>query len=101
MSEERKLPQEIIDRCLTINDTLKTIKKALMADGEDIAGFSDHYSDLIQQVIDLNWENHDFATEESNKDLTLRKSYHIEMDMKLLELYSDYIISSYSTNNQT
>ena len=25
----------------------------------------------------------------------LRKSYHIEMDMKLLELYSDYIISSF------
>lgn len=25
----------------------------------------------------------------------LRKSYHIEMDIKLLELYSDYIISSF------
>jgi len=25
----------------------------------------------------------------------LRKSYHIEMDMKLLELYSDYMISSF------
>ena len=25
----------------------------------------------------------------------LRKSYHIKMDIKLLELYSDYIISSF------
>jgi hypothetical protein len=25
----------------------------------------------------------------------LRKSYYIEMDIKLLELYSDYIISSF------
>ena len=25
----------------------------------------------------------------------LRKSYHIEIDIKLLELYSDYIISSF------
>ena len=31
----------------------------------------------------------------SNYYLTLRKSYHIEMDIKLLELYSDYIISSF------
>ncbi len=30
----------------------------------------------------------------------LRKSYHIEMDTKLLELYSDYIISSLAVSEK-
>lgn len=44
-----------------------------MADGQDVQGFNDHYSDLIQQVIDMNWQNHDTAYEVSRKDYKLEK----------------------------
>lgn len=71
--KDRTLPEQMISKCLTIDDYLKTIKKSLMADGEDVQGFNDHYSDLIQQVIDLNWENHDTAYELSHKDYKLEK----------------------------
>ena len=63
--------EKIIDRCLSLDDLLKTIKKALEQDGQNIEGFVDHYSDLIQQALDLNWENHDLATNISFEDYEL------------------------------
>ena len=73
MTQDKTEAEQIISQCLTIDDYLKTIKKALMADGEDVQGFNDHYSELIQQVIDLNWHNHDTAYELSHKDYKLEK----------------------------
>lgn len=66
-----ELSQEIIDRCLSLDDLLKTIKKALEQDGQSMDGFTDHYSDLIQQAIDLNWQCHDLATKISYEDYKL------------------------------
>lgn len=73
MTEDRSQAEQIISHCLTIDDYLKTIKKALMADGEDVQGFNDHYSEMIQQIIDVNWQNHDLAYELSRKDYKLEK----------------------------
>ena len=63
--------EKIIDRCLSLDDLLQTIKKALEQDGQSIDGFTDHYSDLVQQALDLNWENHDLATKISFEDYKL------------------------------
>lgn len=71
--QDRSKAEQMISQCLTIDDYLKTIKKALMADGEEVQGFNDHYSELIQQVIDLNWCNHDLAYELLIKDYKLEK----------------------------
>lgn len=68
MTNRDSQTEKIISKCLSIDDQLKVIKKALRADGEEIDGFNDHYSDLIQQIIDLNWQNHDLAYELSSKD---------------------------------
>jgi hypothetical protein len=68
-----ELSQDIVNRCLQLNDLLKTVQKALEQDGQNIDGFSDHYSDLIQQAIDMNWQNHDRATEISYEDYKLDK----------------------------
>ncbi|MDJ0594907.1 MAG: hypothetical protein QNJ72_33840 [Pleurocapsa sp. MO_226.B13] len=65
------LSQKIIDQCLELDGLLKTIKKALEKDGQEINGFSDHYSDLIQVAIDHNWNNHDIASEISYEDYKL------------------------------
>lgn len=46
--EDKTKAEEIMLQCLLINDYLKTVKKSIMSDGEDIDGFLDHYSDLIQ-----------------------------------------------------
>ena len=66
-----ELSQTIIDKCLDLDSLLKTIKKAIEKDGQEIDGFSDHYSDLIQQAIDLNWHNHEAATNLSYEDYKL------------------------------
>jgi hypothetical protein len=53
--------EQIMHQCLLVNDYLKTIKKSIMADGQDVEGFVDHYSDLIEMAIALNWRNHNVA----------------------------------------
>ena len=63
--------QKIIERCLDLDGLFRTIKKSLEQDGQNIDGFTDHYSDLIQQAIDINWENHDLATNISFEDYKL------------------------------
>ena len=66
--EEKSKAEMIMLQCLLINDYLKTVKKSIMADGEDIEGFLDHYSDLIQVALDLNWEIHTAAEAISRDD---------------------------------
>jgi hypothetical protein len=61
MMEEQSHAEMIMHHCLLVNDYLKTIKKSIMADGQDIEGFVDHYSDLIDMAISINWENHHVA----------------------------------------
>ncbi|MGL6341362.1 MAG: hypothetical protein ACRC80_19740 [Waterburya sp.] len=68
MMEDKSHAEKIMLQCLLVNDYLKTIKKAVMADGEDIEGFVDHYSDLIEMAIALNWKNHDAAEAISRDD---------------------------------
>ncbi|MDJ0591113.1 MAG: hypothetical protein QNJ72_14145 [Pleurocapsa sp. MO_226.B13] len=53
--------EKIMHHCLLVNDYLRTIKKSIMSDGQDIDGFVDHYSDLIEMAIALNWRNHNVA----------------------------------------
>lgn len=53
--------EQIMIQCLLVNDYLKTISKSLAADGQNIDEFIDHYSDLIDMIISINWENHDTA----------------------------------------
>lgn len=59
--EEKSKAEQIMLHCLLIQDYLKTIKKAIAVDGQDIDTFEDHYSDLIEMAIDLNWQIHDAA----------------------------------------
>ncbi|MEO0835921.1 MAG: hypothetical protein AAFY16_08035 [Cyanobacteria bacterium J06642_3] len=66
--EERSKAEKIMLQALLVNDYLVTIKKAILADGQDIDGFVDHYSDLIQVALDTNWENHDLAESISRDD---------------------------------
>ena len=68
-----EISQDIINRCLQLDSLLKTIQKALEQDGQNIEGFSDHYSDLILQAIDMNEQNHDRATEIQYEDYKLDK----------------------------
>ena len=68
MKQEQSKAEKIMLQCLLIHDYLTTIKKAIMADGEDIDGFVDHYSDLIQTALDTNWKNHDEAEAISRDD---------------------------------
>lgn len=37
------------------------MKKSLIADGQDIEGFQDHYSDLIETTLTVNWQIHEAA----------------------------------------
>lgn len=60
--------EQIMLHCTIVNDYLLTVKKALIADGEDIEGFLDHYSDLIQVALDLNWDIHNAADAISRED---------------------------------
>lgn len=53
--------KQVIRHCLLINDYLETIKKALITDGQDIDEFVDHYSDLIELAMSLNWQIHEAA----------------------------------------
>lgn len=47
--------EEIMLKCLIINDYMTTVKKALLFDGQNIEGFQDHYTDLIDLVLSINW----------------------------------------------
>lgn len=53
--------EQIMLHCLLVNDYLTTVKKAIMADGQDIDEFQDHYSDLLEIIISLNWQVHERA----------------------------------------
>lgn len=53
--------KEIMLHCLLVNDCLTTVKKAIAFDGQDIDGFTDHYSDLIDVAISVNWQIHERA----------------------------------------
>lgn len=53
--------EQIMLHCLIVNDYLLTVKKALIADGQDIDGFYDHYSELIDTIMSLNWQVHEAA----------------------------------------
>lgn len=66
--EDKSDAEKIMLGCLLLQDYLKTIKKSIIADGQDIDGFFDHYSDLIEQAIALNWKNHDAAEAISRED---------------------------------
>jgi hypothetical protein len=66
--EDKSKAEMIMLQCLLINDYLKTMKKSIMADGQDIEGFLDHYSDLIQVALDLNWDIHNAAEAISRDD---------------------------------
>ena len=60
--------EQIITHCLLINDYLTTVKKSLMADDRDIEGFVDHYSDLIETTLTINWQIHEAAGLISRED---------------------------------
>lgn len=68
MKQEASKAEEIILNCLKINDYLKTIKKSIMTDAQDMNQFEDHYSDLIQVALDINWSNHEAAEQISRDD---------------------------------
>ena len=53
--------KQILLHCLLVNDYLKTIKKSIECDGQDIDGFVNHYSDLIETVLSINWQIHEAA----------------------------------------
>ena len=59
--ENKSKAEQIMLQALLINDYLLTIKKSILADGQDIDGFLDHYSDLIQVALDTNWQIHSAA----------------------------------------
>lgn len=60
--------EQIMLHCLLVNDYLTTVKKALMADGQDVEGFVDHYSDLIETTLSVNWQIHEAAELISRED---------------------------------
>ena len=66
---DKSYAEQIMIHCLLINDYLKTAKKSLIADGQDIEGFQDHYSDLIETVLSINWQVHEAAELISREDL--------------------------------
>ncbi len=68
MTEDKSHAEKIMLQCLLVQDYLTTIKKSIIADGEEIDGFVDHYSDLIAMAIALNWKNHDAAEAISRDD---------------------------------
>lgn len=72
MKEQQSHAKQIMLQCLLINDYLTTIRKSIMTDGEDIDGFVDHYSDLIEMTISINWEIHN-ATELMNTSIHIPK----------------------------
>lgn len=74
--EEKSKAEQIMLHCLFVHDVLSTVKKAIMADGEDVGGFVDHYSDLIQIALDTNWKNHDAAEAISRDDF--RRNLRLE-----------------------
>ena len=66
---DKSYAEQIMHHCLLVNDYLKTIKKSVMVDGQDIEGFVDHYSDLIETVLSINWQVHEAAELISREDL--------------------------------
>ncbi|MEM8828772.1 MAG: hypothetical protein AAGE96_05375 [Cyanobacteria bacterium P01_G01_bin.19] len=60
-----ELSQEIIDRCLNLDSLLKTVKKALESDDNY------DYSFLLQQAINMSWQNHDTASAIAHEDYKL------------------------------
>lgn len=66
--EDKSQAEKIMSQCLLVHDYLTTIKKSIMADSQDVDGFVDHYSDLIQIALDTNWKNHDAAEQISRDD---------------------------------
>ena len=65
---DKSYAEQIMLHCLLVNDYLKTIKKSVMLDGQDIDGFVDHYSDLIETVLSVNWQIHEAAELISRED---------------------------------
>lgn len=68
ISKDNTYAEQIMLHCLLINDYLKTIKKSVMSDGQEIEGFQDHYSDLIETVLSVNWQIHEAAELISRED---------------------------------
>ena len=59
--QEKSKAKQIMTQCLLVNDFLKTIKKSILTDGQNIKSFEDHYSDLIDMALSANWQIHEAA----------------------------------------
>jgi hypothetical protein len=80
--KDKTKAEQIMLQCLQINDYLKTVKKSIMADGQEIDGFLDHYSDLIQVALETNWQIHNAAEAISREDFR-RARFIMERGEKL------------------
>lgn len=75
--EDKTKSEQIILHCLLVNDYLNTIMKAIAADGQEVDGFVDYYSDMLKVAADKNWEIHRIA-EEISRDDYFRKNMTLD-----------------------
>ena len=73
---DKSYAEQIMHHCLLVNDYLKTIKKSVMADGQEIEGFVDHYSDLIETTLSISWQIHEAA------ELINREDFRRNLELK-------------------
>ncbi len=68
MKQEQSKAEQIIDHCLEVDARLKTVKKSLAYDEDNIQGFVNHYGEILEKAIADNWKVHDLATGISRDD---------------------------------
>lgn len=65
---EHSKPQQIMIKCLKVDEYLKTMYKALIHDGDSIGDFENHYSELVAKAIEINWDIHTLNESISHDD---------------------------------
>lgn len=67
-NSENSHAEQIILQCLKLDEYLKTIKKALVFDEDDVESFENTYNEILNEAIAINWRNHDVAEQISRDD---------------------------------
>ncbi|MEM9273807.1 MAG: hypothetical protein AAGA80_12690 [Cyanobacteria bacterium P01_F01_bin.143] len=58
--KENTDPKQIMTLCLKVDEYLKTVKKSLAYDSDN-SDFQDHYSFLLEETLQANWQVHCIA----------------------------------------